>query len=346
MNTDGLHLKVGVIVLLCALVGIAVLIKVGKIKERFEARQIVDVTFENALGVKRGAPVLCSGVHVGTVREIIVERKPDFRAQAKGDGQSPFHVRMRLDVKESPERPITYDDVVTIYIPLVMGDPDVRIVPMGGQRLYHPGKPIPGVRVEIDTKALEDAADQGEIIVYGPNVMKGYHNLPEETAAVMTPDGGFRTGDRGRMDSDGFVYITGRIKEQYKLENGKYVVPAPLEEQLQLSPYILQVYIDGANQPYNVALVVPQRDAIEKWAKEQGMSGSYEQLLEKPATQRLIRGEIDRHSADFKGYERIREVTLIAEEFSTANGMLTPKLSLKRRVVAEKYGDLLAKLWT
>jgi long-chain acyl-CoA synthetase len=162
----------------------------------------------------------------------------------------------------------------------------------------------------------------------------------------MTPGGGFRTGDRGRLDADGFLYITGRIKEQYKLENGKYVVPAPLEEQLQLSPFILQAYIDGANRPYNVALVVPQRDAIEKWAREQGLSGSYEQLLEKPATQRLVRGEIDRYSADFKGYERIRELALVAEEFSTANGMLTPKLSLKRRVVVEKYGDLLARLWS
>jgi long-chain acyl-CoA synthetase len=81
-------------------------------------------------------------------------------------------------------------------------------------------------------------APENEIIVYGPNVMKGYHNRPEENDAVFTEDGGFRTGDMGRVDDEGFLYITGRIKEQYKLENGKYVAPAPLEEQLKLSPFV------------------------------------------------------------------------------------------------------------
>ena len=215
----------------------------------------------------------------------------------------------------------------------------------GGRKIGSVGRAIPGVTVKIDTSVLDDDSSDGEIIVYGPNVMKGYHNLPEETAAVMTKDGGFRTGDRGRMDDEGFVYITGRIKEQYKLENGKYVVPSPLEEQLQLSPFILQGYIDGANQPYNVALVVPDREALEKWAKEQGMTGTYDQILDKSATRRLVRGELDRHSTEFKGYERIREFALISEEFSTENGMLTPKMSLKRRRVAEKYGELLSGLW-
>ena len=83
--------------------------------------------------------------------------------------------------------------------------------------------------------------------MYGPNVMQGYHNRPEENDEVFTPDGGFRTGDMGYIDDDGFLFITGRIKEQYKLENGKYVVPAPLEEQLKLSPYIVNVMVHGAN---------------------------------------------------------------------------------------------------
>lgn len=215
----------------------------------------------------------------------------------------------------------------------------------GNRKIGSVGKPIPGVRVKIDRGALEDAGEEGEIIVYGPNVMKGYHNLPEETAAVMTADGGFRTGDRGRLDSDGYLYITGRIKEQYKLENGKYVVPAPLEEQLQLSQYILQVFIDGANKPFNVALIVPDRLALEKWAKEQGLGGSFEDLLGREETRALIAGELDRYSKDFKGYERVKRFALITEEFTTANGFLTPKLSLKRRVVVERYGEQLAELW-
>ncbi|MEE8526808.1 MAG: long-chain fatty acid--CoA ligase, partial [Thermoanaerobaculia bacterium] len=129
------------------------------------------------------------------------------------------------------------------------------------------GQPIDGVEVIIDTSAVDEQGSvDGEIIVKGPNVMLGYHNLPAETAEVMTADGGFRTGDLGRLDEDGFLYITGRIKEQYKLENGKYVVPAPLEELLQLSPFISQAFIHGADKHYNVALLVPDRQALEKWA--------------------------------------------------------------------------------
>jgi long-chain acyl-CoA synthetase len=215
----------------------------------------------------------------------------------------------------------------------------------GHRKIGSVGRALPGVTIKIDSQAVENAGDEGEIIVYGPNVMKGYHNLPEETAKVMTADGGFRTGDRGRLDSDGYLYITGRIKEQYKLENGKYVVPSPLEEQLQHSPYITQVYVDGANRPYNVALVVPDRPALEKWAASQGFGGSFEDLLARAETKQLIADELARLAVDFKGYERIRELALIAEEFTTENGLLTPSLKLKRRKVIEKYSDLLNSLW-
>jgi len=215
----------------------------------------------------------------------------------------------------------------------------------GHRKIGSVGRAIPGVSIEIDSTAVENAGDEGEIIVFGPNIMKGYHNLPEETAAVMTKEGGFRTGDRGRLDSDGYLYITGRIKEQYKLENGKYVVPAPLEEQLQLSPYIVQVYVDGANHPYNAALVVPDKVALEKWAAAQGFGGNYDDLLKRDDTQKLIADELAKYAADFKGYERIRKFALIAEEFSTANGLLTPSLKLKRRKVIDMYGDLLNTLW-
>ncbi|MCZ7684714.1 MAG: AMP-binding protein [Sandaracinaceae bacterium] len=119
------------------------------------------------------------------------------------------------------------------------------------------GKPLPGVRIGIDRNVTGDPK-HGEIIVHGHNVMKGYHALPEENEKVFTKDGGFRTGDMGYLDEDGFLYITGRIKEQYKLENGKYVVPAPLEELLKLSPFITSAFVHGANKPYNVALVVPR----------------------------------------------------------------------------------------
>jgi len=208
------------------------------------------------------------------------------------------------------------------------------------------GKAIPGVTIKLDTSVVGDDTGDGEIIVYGPNVMKGYHNLPEETAKVMTEDGGFRTGDRGSMDSEGYLRITGRIKEQYKLENGKYVVPAPLEEQLQLSAYVLQLYIDGANKLFNAALIVPDQEAVEGWAKENGVTGSFSEMLKNPKTEALFAAELEKYGKNFKGYERVKQFALIEEEFTTDNGMLTPSLKLKRRKVVDKYGDLMEELWS
>jgi long-chain acyl-CoA synthetase len=210
----------------------------------------------------------------------------------------------------------------------------------GARKMGSVGRPLEGVEVIIDTSVVDDeGSEDGEVIVKGPNVMMGYHNLPDETAAVMTEDGAFRTGDLGRLDEDGFLFITGRIKEQYKLENGKYVAPAPLEELLQLSPFIVQAFLDGFNKPYNVALLVPDRAALEKWAKQQGLpTDDYDALLAHEKVQKLIGEQLETYSKSFKSYERPRKFHLIAEEFSVENGMLTPKMSVKRKVVQDRYG--------
>ena len=210
----------------------------------------------------------------------------------------------------------------------------------GGRKIGSVGRPLQGVEILIDTSMMdEDGGLDGEIVVKGPNVMKGYHNLPEETAKVIAEDGSFRTGDMGRLDEDGYLYITGRIKEQYKLENGKYVVPAPLEDLLQLSSFISQAFVNGFNKPHNVALIVPDRAQLEEWAKARGIGGSYEELLENPKVQAKMEQEVAAASSEFKGYERVRAFKLLAEEFSVDNGMLTPKMSLKRNVVMDRYGD-------
>ncbi len=213
------------------------------------------------------------------------------------------------------------------------------------RKLGSVGRPIEGVEVIIDRTVVEDEdSNDGEIVVRGPNIMQGYHNLPEETREVMTDDGAFRTGDLGRLDEDGFLYITGRIKEQYKLENGKYVVPAPLEELLQLSPLISQACIHGFNKPFNVVLIVPDRAALEKWAGEQGIHGDYDSILAHAKTQKLFAAQLKLHSKDFKKYEQPRKFKLIAEELTVDNGMLTPKMSLKRNVVQDHYQTEIAEL--
>src|SRR5690606_11719893 len=123
-----------------------------------------------------------------------------------------------------------------------------------------------------------------------------------ENDKVLMADGSFRSGDMGFVDDDGYLFITGRIKEQYKLENGKYVVPSPLEEELKLSPFIANVMIHGANKPYNVALVVPDQDALKKWASENGIDlGSIEKSDE---VRKLIEKELAERSTNFKGFEK------------------------------------------
>lgn len=214
----------------------------------------------------------------------------------------------------------------------------------GARKIGSVGKPIPGVRIEIDRDATDDPK-HGEIIVYGHNVMKGYHGLPEENEQVFVEGGGFRTGDMGYLDDDGFLYITGRIKEQYKLENGKYVVPSPLENDLQLSPFVNQAFVYGSNKPFNVALIVPDMAALHRWCDENGIAGSDDALATHERVQSLMREQLDKHSGGFKQFEKIKKFSVITEEFTVDNGLLTPKMSVKRQKVLERHGELLQSLY-
>lgn len=212
----------------------------------------------------------------------------------------------------------------------------------GNRKIGSVGKPIPGVSIIIDKTVTSDPKN-GEILIKGPNIMQGYHNRADENSAVLMEDRTFRSGDMGFVDDDGYLYITGRIKEQYKLENGKYVVPSPLEEELKLSPYIANVMIHGANKPYNVALVVPDKAALEKWASE---SGKKLDDVEKSAdVKALIAEELKKYGKSFKGFERPEKFVVTAEDFTTDNGMLTPTLKLKRRSVLSKYEPALDALY-
>ncbi|HQI01023.1 MAG TPA: long-chain fatty acid--CoA ligase, partial [Deltaproteobacteria bacterium] len=208
------------------------------------------------------------------------------------------------------------------------------------------GRPIDKVRVVIDKSVVEDGAEDGEIIAYGPNVMKGYHNKPQATAEVMTPDGGIRTGDRGKIDKDGFLFITGRIKEQYKLENGKFVFPASLEEDIRLLPYIENAMIYGENKPYNICLIVPDFVVLEKYAKEHGLPSDHKALVENPQIRELITNEVANSlKGKYGGYEIPKKFIFLDENFTVENGTLTQTMKLKRRVVVGKYKDMIEELY-
>jgi long-chain acyl-CoA synthetase len=213
-------------------------------------------------------------------------------------------------------------------------------------RLGSVGKTIDKVKIVIDKSVVEEGATDGEVIVYGPNVMKGYHNRPEDTKASMTPDGGFRTGDRGRLDKDGFLFITGRIKEQYKLENGKFCFPTALEEEICLVSFVQQAVIYGLNRPYNICIIVPDFDVLLHYAKEKGLPADIKTLVARQDIIVMVGEAITSQlKGKFGGYEIPKKFLLLPEPFSVDGGTLTQTLKLKRNIVLAKLKDQIEALY-
>lgn len=212
----------------------------------------------------------------------------------------------------------------------------------GHRKFGSVGPVIPGVEVLLD-ETKGDTAGEGELLVRGPNVMLGYHNRPDDTAAVLDSDGTLHTGDLARIDQDGFIFITGRIKELYKLENGKYVAPSLLEEQLKMSPWVANIVLYGSNKPHNVALIVLDPEALSRWAAKTGVP--LQDAPTDPRVHDLVVDDVKRCCESFKGFEKPRGIALITEDFTSENGMLTPKMSVKRRHVLARYQDKLDALY-
>jgi len=213
------------------------------------------------------------------------------------------------------------------------------------------GRPLDGVSVVIMGEDGEPAppGEEGEICCYGPNVMRGYYKNPEATAEVITlaPDGKsrlFHTGDLGRMSDDGWVRITGRLKEQYKLENGKYVCPTPIEEAIGMSRFVSQIVLCGANRPHNVALIVPDWAAIRTELGVGEEDKSEEDLANDDRVRSLIQDEIKSNCVGLKKFEVPLDFTFVAP-FTAANNMLTPKMSIRRHMVIRAYEDEIAHMY-
>jgi long-chain acyl-CoA synthetase len=193
---------------------------------------------------------------------------------------------------------------------------------------------------------VEEGATDGEIIIYGPNVMKGYDNRPEDTKVALTPDGGFRTGDRGRLDKDGYLFITGRIKEQYKLENGKFCFPVSLEENICLASFVQQAVVYGQNRPYNICIIVPDFDVLLHYAKEKGLPTDVKTLVERQDIIDTISEAVTKQlKGKFGGYEIPKKFLILPEPFSLDNGTLTQTMKLKRKVVLDKLKDQIEALY-
>ncbi len=200
------------------------------------------------------------------------------------------------------------------------------------------GKPFEHLKVRI--------AEGGEVLVRGPNVMKGYYNDPVATAQVIDPDGWLHTGDEGRFDAAGNLIITGRLKEIIVTSHGKNIAPFPIENRIKASRYIHQCMLCGDNQKSITAIVVPERRPIEQFAGEQGLGvDDYATLLSTGPVRDLIAREIEEATRHLADHEKVRRFTLIPEPFAIENDLLTPTLKMRRPKIAERYSDEIAALY-
>ena len=200
------------------------------------------------------------------------------------------------------------------------------------------GKPIDNVEVKI--------AEDGELLVKGPNVMMGYYKDPEKTAEVMSGDY-FHTGDKGEIDSDGFLKITGRKKEMFKTSGGKYVIPPLLENDMKQSLFIEQIMVVGEGEKMPAAIIQPNFEFIRDWIdhKKNGIGKSETEIANSDIVINRIQKEIDKYNKHFGKWEQIKRFELTPEVWSIEEGHLTPTMKMKRRVIREKYDTLYEKIY-
>ncbi|MEX0822784.1 MAG: long-chain fatty acid--CoA ligase [Balneolaceae bacterium] len=214
--------------------------------------------------------------------------------------------------------------------------PVITVQYPGAMRIGSSGKPLRDVEVKI--------AEDGEILTRGPNVMKGYYNNEDQTKEVFTEDGWFKTGDVGKIDDEGYLFITDRKKSMFKLSTGKYVAPQNVENQLINSGYIDQVVVIGYQRKFCSALIVPAYDNVKKRLKRDGYEPS-EPLSEDGKVRELIQGEIDKTNKHLSPWETVKKFVLLNEPLSIEDGVLTPTMKVKRSVVNEKYNEEIESMY-
>lgn len=205
-------------------------------------------------------------------------------------------------------------------------------------RLGSVGKPIRNVRVRIAT--------DGEIEASGPNVMLGYYNKPEATRDAFTEDGWFKTGDIGKLDDDGFLIITDRKKELFKTSGGKYIAPSPIEQMIKGSRFVSQVVLVGNERKFPAALIVPSFEQLESYAKLKNLNlKTPKDFCENARIKDLFERQVDGYTKDLAQYEKVKKIALLENELTVEAGELTPTLKVKRRIIDEKYKDVIEKIY-
>jgi long-chain acyl-CoA synthetase len=209
----------------------------------------------------------------------------------------------------------------------------------GGTRIGTVGRALGDLEVRLDT--------DGEILLRGTPVMRGYHNLPEETAAVFTEDGFFRTGDIGELDADGYLRITDRKKDLIKTSGGKYVAPSYVEGLFKsICPYTSQALVIGQARNYCTMLITLDPDAIAGWVADGPLAGrSYAEVAGSPEAQEMVAGYVKELNAKLNRWETVKRFVVLPRDLSIEEGELTPSMKVKRRVVEVTYADDIEKMY-
>lgn len=202
------------------------------------------------------------------------------------------------------------------------------------------GPAIPGSEIKI--------GENDEVMIKGPHVMAGYHNLPEETAETLTEDGWLRTGDKGSIDADGFLTITGRIKDLFKTSGGKYIAPSAIEAAFKaICPYASQFMVFGSERNFVVALVTLDPDAIAGWAAENGLQGKpYAEIVGSEQAHAMVAGYVEQLNAQLNRWETVKKWEILTADLSIESGELTPSLKVKRNVVERNHADQISSFYS
>jgi long-chain acyl-CoA synthetase len=200
------------------------------------------------------------------------------------------------------------------------------------------GRPLPNVEVRI--------AEDGEILVRGPSVFNGYWNRPEETMQALEPDGWFHTGDIGHIDDEGYLFVTDRKKDLLKTSGGKFIAPQPIEQKLKNNSLIAEAVVIGDKKKFPAVLIAPNFAELLPWAKANGIEIKDRQELVKDSRVReMYESIVANVNLDLAQFEKLKKVLVIADEFTIADGSLTPTLKVKRRVVEERYKALIQRMY-
>mgnify|MGYP000880818540 FL=1 len=202
-----------------------------------------------------------------------------------------------------------------------------------------------GVRIGTVGRVLDNVevmiAQDGEILVKGPSVMKGYYKRPDATAETIDADGWLHTGDIGELVEGQFIRITDRKKEIFKTSGGKYIAPQPMENKFKESRFVEQVMIIGEGQKFPAALIVPAFVVVKEWGARHGHHfSSNEEMANSPVVKARIMQDIEEFNKDFGNWEQVKKIALLPQEFTILSGEMTPTLKLKRKFILEKYKDV------